>query len=212
MPRALASFGLCTVTGLPSKRYSPESNSWLPAIPLIRVDLPAPLSPTSAVTWPRYASKSTSCRTCTAPKLLFTARSDRIGSSSPTGGAVAVALGIVMLTSSPEAEFRWWLGTGCRTRGGDPDRTGPGPHPPGQAIPAVLQAEANAVVQTSEAFWKPSSMTSFTLALKIETGVWSADGTSLLRTVSLTVPLTMLFVSWFLIRAIARSEAALASF
>jgi hypothetical protein len=37
---------------------------------------------------------------------LFTARSDRIGCSSPTGGAVAVALGIVMLHLFPEAEFR----------------------------------------------------------------------------------------------------------
>ena len=55
-------------------------------------------------------------------------------------------------------------------------------------------------------------MTSFTLSLKIETGVCSAEGTSLLRTVSLTEPLMRLFVSWFLIRAIARLEAASASF
>src|SRR6266702_6003883 len=35
------------------------------------VDLPAPLSPTSAVTSPAGAVKSTSCRTWTAPKLLL---------------------------------------------------------------------------------------------------------------------------------------------
>src|SRR3954451_2692811 len=93
-------------------------------MPLIRVDLPAPLSPTSALTWPGYASKSTSCRTCTAPKLLFTPRSDRIGCSSPTGGAVAVALGIVMLTL-PEADFRSWRD--YPTRNGGPVRAGPGP-------------------------------------------------------------------------------------
>jgi len=90
---------------------------------------------------------------------------------------------------------------------------GAGPIPdPEREIPAAWQAEAYAAVQTSEAFWKPSSMTSFTLALKIETGVSSADGTSLFRTVSLTEPLTMLDVSWPLISAMASAEAASASF
>src|SRR5689334_7502081 len=44
------------------------------------VDLPAPLSPTSAVTSPGYTAKSTSRRTCTMPKLLLTLRSSRMGS------------------------------------------------------------------------------------------------------------------------------------
>src|SRR5664279_1856979 len=43
----------------------------MPAIPLIRVDLPAPLSPTSAVTLPEKASRSTPFSTWTAPKLLL---------------------------------------------------------------------------------------------------------------------------------------------
>ena len=34
----------------PSKRYSPLSTAWMPAMHLTSVDLPAPLSPTSAVT------------------------------------------------------------------------------------------------------------------------------------------------------------------
>ena len=46
------------------------SKAWMPAMPLIRVLLPAPLSPTSAVTWPGRTSKSTPRRTCTAPKLF----------------------------------------------------------------------------------------------------------------------------------------------
>ena len=47
---------------------------------LISVLLPAPLSPTSAVTFPAYASKSTSLSTCTGPNDLFIPRSERIGS------------------------------------------------------------------------------------------------------------------------------------
>src|SRR6476660_8083843 len=80
MPRAATSLGPCTVTGLPSNRYVPLSIGWMPAMALTRVDLPAPLSPTSAVTSPGYTWKSTSCRTCTTPKLLLTPRSSRMGS------------------------------------------------------------------------------------------------------------------------------------
>ena len=51
-PERVGLRGLWTVTGSPSKRYSPLSKAWMPAMPLIRVLLPAPLSPTSAVTLP----------------------------------------------------------------------------------------------------------------------------------------------------------------
>ena len=44
---------------------------------LINVLLPAPLSPTRAVTFPAYTSRSTSFRTCTGPKDLLTPRKDR---------------------------------------------------------------------------------------------------------------------------------------
>src|ERR1044072_2646575 len=47
---------------------------------LINVDLPAPLSPTSAVTSPARTSRSTSRRTWTAPKLLLIPRRDSSGS------------------------------------------------------------------------------------------------------------------------------------
>src|SRR5436309_8127141 len=52
----------------------------MPAMHLISVVFPAPLSPTSAVTSPARTTKSTSCSTWTGPKLLFTPRSCRIGS------------------------------------------------------------------------------------------------------------------------------------
>ena len=48
-------------TGSPVETISPSSNGWMPAMHLISVDLPAPLSPTSAMTWRRATPKST-CR------------------------------------------------------------------------------------------------------------------------------------------------------
>src|SRR3954454_3896648 len=53
----------------------------MPAIVLISVDLPAPLSPTSAITSPGYARKSTLVSACTGPKLLETPRSSSSGLS-----------------------------------------------------------------------------------------------------------------------------------
>src|SRR4051794_36619659 len=81
MPRALASLGPCTFTGWPAKKYSPSSKAWMPAMPLMRVLLPAPLSPTSAVTWPGRTSRSTPRSTCTAPKLFWMPRRLSIGST-----------------------------------------------------------------------------------------------------------------------------------
>src|SRR5438105_9644121 len=51
----------------------------MPATHLISVDLPAPLSPTSAMTSPSRTSKSTSCSACTEPKLFATSRSSSVG-------------------------------------------------------------------------------------------------------------------------------------
>src|SRR6478735_5337820 len=53
----------------------------MPAMHLIRVDLPAPLSPTRAMTSPRETWKSTSKRACTAPKLFETPFSSKMGVS-----------------------------------------------------------------------------------------------------------------------------------
>src|SRR5215212_5592778 len=85
MPSAVADWGLLTCTGLPSNRYSPSSIWLMPAMVLIRVDLPAPLSPTSAVTLPAWAAKSTSVSAWTAPKRLLTPRSSSRGAPSPSG-------------------------------------------------------------------------------------------------------------------------------
>src|SRR5689334_2869226 len=84
MPSLLASVGPWIVTGSPSNSTSPPSIGWMPATHLTSVDLPAPLSPTSAVTSPARTVKSTPCSTCTGPKCLSTPRSCRIGSDTTT--------------------------------------------------------------------------------------------------------------------------------
>src|SRR6266516_2881490 len=71
----------------------------MPEMILIRVDLPAPLSPTRAVTSPAGAAKSTSLSACTAPNRLFTPRSSSRG---------------VLATSWPPSGFRRY--------GPDPDK------------------------------------------------------------------------------------------
>src|SRR3954453_8839136 len=79
MPSALACLGPWISTCCPSHSISPPSKGWIPAIDLMSVLLPAPLSPTSAVTFPGYVSRSTPRSTCTAPKLLSTCRRDSNG-------------------------------------------------------------------------------------------------------------------------------------
>src|SRR3954449_118072 len=81
MPRRTASVGPLIFTGCPSKTILPESGVLIPAIVLTSVDLPAPLSPTSATTSPERISKSTSWRACTGPKLLLTPWSASTGVS-----------------------------------------------------------------------------------------------------------------------------------
>src|SRR5436190_24253277 len=68
-------------TSLPSKRISPLSAVCVPAMHLISVDLPAPLSPTSAITSPCRTSKSTSLSAWTEPNDFVTPRSWRRGVS-----------------------------------------------------------------------------------------------------------------------------------
>src|SRR3954463_6393099 len=56
----------------------------MPATLLTSVDLPAPLSPTRAMTSPDRTSKSTPRRACTAPNRLCTPRSSSSGVSLKT--------------------------------------------------------------------------------------------------------------------------------
>ena len=76
-----------------------------------------------------------------------------MGDSSPWGGAVAVALGIVMLNLLPRKRSSARAGAGLVSPGTGA-RSAPDRAPAvGQEIPAAWQAEAYAAVHTSEAFW-----------------------------------------------------------
>src|SRR6478672_3641022 len=79
----------------------------MPATHLISVDLPAPLSPTSAITSPARTSKSTAVSACTEPKLL---ERSRISSSGVVVDVVVAVTGI--------------LGSGEKRAGGRPRKAG----------------------------------------------------------------------------------------
>ena len=84
IPALVASLGVRKCTGLPCQKISPPLGSQMPEIVLISVDLPAPLSPTRAVTWPAGMSRSMSVSACTGPKFLPMPRSRSSGSASFT--------------------------------------------------------------------------------------------------------------------------------
>src|SRR3954465_4909935 len=72
----------------------------MPLMHLTSVDLPAPLSPTSAVTSPGKTESPTSCRTWTGPKLLSIPRNSRRGVAA-TGGSPS-------LDAAPPIPGRAW--------------------------------------------------------------------------------------------------------
>src|SRR5213075_3240167 len=82
---------------------------------LTSVDLPAPLSPTSAVTSPACAVKSTSRRTCTGPKLLLMPRSS-------SRGAAVTGAPHVGVTPVPASGTCRDAGTGICPRSADAGR------------------------------------------------------------------------------------------
>src|ERR1700735_2474430 len=86
MPSSVAAFGEWMCTGRPFQISSPLVGCQIPAMVLISVDLPAPLSPTSAVTWPAGMSRLMSVRACTGPKLLLISRSRSSGVSPDSAG------------------------------------------------------------------------------------------------------------------------------
>src|SRR5256885_16352977 len=75
------------LTCWPSHSIVPSLAGPTPEITLTSVDLPAPLSPTSATTWPGNTSISASVRACTAPKRFEIPLSDRTGVAGAGAGA-----------------------------------------------------------------------------------------------------------------------------
>src|SRR5580658_497238 len=92
MPSSVASFGECSRTSRPFQMISPSSGSQMPEIVLISVLLPAPLSPTMAVTSPGGMSRSTPISARTGPKCLPTPTRRSIGwAESPLVAATSGA-------------------------------------------------------------------------------------------------------------------------
>ena len=99
IPLARASRGESKSTGSPSNRYSPSLGLCTPARVLMRVDLPAPLSPSRQVTSPARTNIDTSWRAITEPKYLETFSTSRIG--SPLGVVVIVVVPwVISVTAS----------------------------------------------------------------------------------------------------------------
>src|SRR5579863_10007555 len=70
MPAAMASFGEANRAFLPSSRISPSSGCSSPYSTFIRVDLPAPFSPSRACTWPGATERSIRSLATSGPKRL----------------------------------------------------------------------------------------------------------------------------------------------
>src|ERR1044072_1216395 len=87
-------------TGGPSKGISPLSIGWTAAMHFVSVDLPAPLSPTRAMTSPGDTWKSTSNSAWTAPKLFETP------CSSSTGVSLTFSLSSSPWPKAPRAPRR----------------------------------------------------------------------------------------------------------
>ena len=79
MPAAFASLGLANSTSWPSSSIRPASRWTTPAMILMRVDLPAPFSPSNAWMRPRLQAKSTPLSAWTPPNRFDTPTVSRIG-------------------------------------------------------------------------------------------------------------------------------------
>ena len=134
----------------------------MPAIALTSVDLPAPLSPTSATTSPAWTSKFTSESASTGPNLLLT----------PLNVSRAP---LVLICRS----FRVAAQPGAAAAAAAPRARS------GQVMPADLHADGvRRAVQICDAVQKPSlTIVSLMLSLVTATGVRITDGTLALAVV-----------------------------
>src|ERR1035437_7836126 len=89
MPSARAAAGLLCATRWPAAVSVPESGFSAPVMTLIRVDFPAPFSPSSACTSPEPSENETPRRACTPAKdLVIAAASSSAIQTSIAGQAV----------------------------------------------------------------------------------------------------------------------------
>src|SRR6478735_9032873 len=111
----------------------------MPAMHLIIVDLPAPLSPTNAVTSPARATRSTPRSACTAPKFLRPPRTSRVGGGARSGAACAAWVIVHLVVSLGSPRVVAGLCGRARAPGwGRPlPRTGPACHRGGRQLEAT---------------------------------------------------------------------------
>src|SRR5215211_820200 len=81
-PASRAAAGPLRTTSVPRMRSTPVSGRWTPARILTSVDLPAPFSPTSACTSPRWRAIDTSSSARIAPNAFEACSSERMGEGS----------------------------------------------------------------------------------------------------------------------------------
>src|SRR5918999_240160 len=94
IPRFRASMGESIVTSSPSRRIWPSSGWWTPLRHLMSVDLPAPLSPSSARISPSRNSRLTSSRASVAPNRFVRLLTSRIGVSAVCSRPTSFPLGL----------------------------------------------------------------------------------------------------------------------
>src|SRR5215213_963716 len=102
IPAACDSRGSAKETSSPLKRTWPSSGLYTPVITLIKVDFPAPFSPTRACTSPGCSSKETSSRASTPGNRFVTRRTSRMGECRsivvvlPLVGLVQILLSVLL--------------------------------------------------------------------------------------------------------------------
>src|SRR6516165_12812896 len=188
MPSSSASFGLWRRTGLPSQRSWPSLGSQSPEIVLTVTDLPAPLSPARAVTFPAGTSKLTSSSAWTAPNTLLTPRNSRSGPSSVIRAPPVASSGGIQRP----APDRGGAGAGLEDRLEPTLSTRAGRSPAVYGwMPAAVQSAAYEPAHNCEAGTKLSLMiVAFMFEVVTHSGFSSTDGTLTPAVVSFVVPFT----------------------
>src|SRR6185369_7774071 len=111
MPASSASRAEWNRTSRPSSSILPVNVVWTPAMIFIKVDLPAPFSPTRPCTWPSNSSKSTSRKAATPPKDLEIASMRRRDAPAAPGVAVAAISASLLIGYHQSLEIR--AGNAC---------------------------------------------------------------------------------------------------
>ena len=109
IPRCIAALGSAMSTGSELKEMLPRSGRCTPARTFTRVDFPAPLSPTMAITSPCTTSRSMSVRAFTAPKVLEIPR--KLSTVLPVSGRVTAVVDMKILASEC-GPVRGWASRG----------------------------------------------------------------------------------------------------